>query len=96
VNDYGFIETPTGGGRRRVSDQVKFLDAFEEKALPLPSQRAGEREEPVPPPLVTRACGRIHDGQPGGDRADGHLSQSIGERFGLSDPFLENDDATEP
>ncbi len=96
VNDYGFIETPYRVvDKARVTDELKFLDAFEEKERPIaqanaPVNNKGKYENP----LVT-------------SRVAGEFTMTKREEIELMDispnqlvsvsasliPFLENDDA---
>ena len=96
VNDYGFIETPYRVvNKARVTDELKFLDAFEEKEQPIaqanaPVDNKGKYENP----LVT-------------SRVAGEFTMTKREEIELMDispnqlvsvsasliPFLENDDA---
>ncbi|MBW2335933.1 MAG: DNA-directed RNA polymerase subunit beta, partial [Deltaproteobacteria bacterium] len=96
VNDYGFIETPYRVvDKARVTDELKFLDAFEEKEQPIaqanaPVNNKGKYENP----LVT-------------SRVAGEFTMTKREEIELMDispnqlvsvsasliPFLENDDA---
>ena len=96
VNDYGFIETPYRVvDKARVTDELKFLDAFEEKEQPIAQANApvddkGKYENP----LVT-------------SRVAGEFTMTKREEIELMDispnqlvsvsasliPFLENDDA---
>jgi DNA-directed RNA polymerase subunit beta len=96
VNDYGFIETPyrvVANGR--VSEDVRFLDAFEEKALPIAQANAAvnEKSQFVNPLVTSRVAGEFMMV----DRAEIELmdispNQLVSVSASLI-PFLENDDA---
>jgi DNA-directed RNA polymerase subunit beta len=96
VNDYGFIETPyrvVEGGR--VTIQVKFLDAFEEKALPIAQANApvNEKHQFLNPLVTSRVAGEFMMV----DREEIQLmdispNQLVSVSASLI-PFLENDDA---
>ncbi len=96
VNDYGFIETPyrvVEAGR--VSEEVKFLDAFEEKALPIAQANApvNERRQFVNPLVTSRVAGEfmmIHREEI--ELMDISPNQLVSVSASLI-PFLENDDA---
>ncbi len=80
VNDFGFIETPYSVVKNaKVSREVKFLDAFEEKELPImvTSRVAGEFM------MVDREDIQLMDISP---------NQLVSVSASLI-PFLENDDA---
>jgi DNA-directed RNA polymerase subunit beta len=96
VNDYGFIETPyrvVDGGR--VSEEVKFLDAFEEKALPIAQANAPVNEKNLfANPLVTsRVAGEfMMVNREEIELMDISPNQLVSVSASLI-PFLENDDA---
>ena len=96
VNDYGFIETPYSVVKNaKVSREVKFLDAFEEKELPIAQANAplddnGEYKNPL---VTSRVAGEFMMV----DREDIELmdispNQLVSVSASLI-PFLENDDA---
>ncbi|MGB5748352.1 MAG: DNA-directed RNA polymerase subunit beta [Desulfobacterales bacterium] len=96
VNDYGFIETPYRAVENaKVSNEVKFLDAFEEKEQPIAQANAAvDAKGKYVNPLVT-------------SRVAGEFTMTKREEIELMDispnqlvsvsasliPFLENDDA---
>jgi len=96
VNDYGFIETPyrvVEGGR--VSDQVKFLDAFEEKALPIAQANApvNEKNQFLHPLVTSRVAGEfMMVNREEIELMDISPNQLVSVSASLI-PFLENDDA---
>jgi DNA-directed RNA polymerase subunit beta len=96
VNDYGFIETPyrvVAGGR--VSDEVKFLDAFEEKALPIAQANApvNEKSQFVNPLVTSRVAGEfMMVNREEIELMDISPNQLVSVSASLI-PFLENDDA---
>ena len=66
VNPYGFIETPYRVvNSAKVSEEVKFLDAFEEKDHPIAQANApiDNRGAYVNPPGYQSCCRRIYDGR---------------------------------
>jgi DNA-directed RNA polymerase subunit beta len=96
VNDYGFIETPYRVvNKARLTDELKFLDAFEEKEQPIAQANAPVNDKgKYENPLVT-------------SRVAGEFTMTKREEIELMDispnqlvsvsasliPFLENDDA---
>jgi DNA-directed RNA polymerase subunit beta len=96
VNDYGFIETPyrvVAGGR--VSDDVKFLDAFEEKALPIAQANAplNEKSQFVNSLVTSRVAGEfMMVNREEIELMDISPNQLVSVSASLI-PFLENDDA---
>jgi DNA-directed RNA polymerase subunit beta len=96
VNDYGFIETPyrvVEGGR--VTDQVKFLDAFEEKALPIAQANApvNEKNQFINPQVTSRVAGEfMMVKREEIELMDISPNQLVSVSASLI-PFLENDDA---
>ena len=96
VNDYGFIETPYRVvDRGRVTDEVRFLDAFEERDQPIAQANAplNEKGQFLEPVVTCRVAGefttvprediRLMDISP---------NQLVSVSASLI-PFLENDDA---
>jgi DNA-directed RNA polymerase subunit beta len=96
VNDYGFIETPyrvVDAGR--VSEEVKFLDAFEEKALPIAQANApmNEKSQFVNPLVTSRVAGEfMMVNREEIELMDISPNQLVSVSASLI-PFLENDDA---
>ncbi len=96
VNDYGFIETPyrvVESGR--VSDDVRFLDAFEEKALPIAQANAplSEKNLFVNPLVTSRVAGEfMMVNREEIELMDISPNQLVSVSASLI-PFLENDDA---
>ncbi|MFO7709705.1 MAG: DNA-directed RNA polymerase subunit beta [Desulfobacterales bacterium] len=96
VNDYGFIETPYREVENaRVTEQVKFLDAFEEKELPIAQANApvNEKSQFANPLVTSRVAGEFMMV----DRSQIALmdispNQLVSVSASLI-PFLENDDA---
>ena len=96
VNDYGFIETPYRAvDGARVTEQVKFLDAFEEKELPIAQANApvNEKNQFAQPLVTSRVAGEFMMV----DRNQIQLmdispNQLVSVSASLI-PFLENDDA---
>ncbi len=96
VNDYGFIETPYRVvDHARVLGEVKFLDAFEEKELPIAQANApvNEKSQFANPLVTSRVAGEFMMV----DRNDIQLmdispNQLVSVSASLI-PFLENDDA---
>ncbi len=96
VNDYGFIETPYRVVEKaRVTREVKFLDAFEEKEHPIAQANApvNEKGEFVNPLVTSRVAGEFMMV----DRKQIELmdispNQLVSVSASLI-PFLENDDA---
>jgi DNA-directed RNA polymerase subunit beta len=96
VNDYGFIETPyrvVEAGR--VSEEVKFLDAFEEKALPIAQANApvNEKSQFINPLVTSRVAGEfMMVNRDEIELMDISPNQLVSVSASLI-PFLENDDA---
>ncbi len=96
VNDYGFIETPyrvVNDGT--VTNEVKFLDAFEEKDLPIAQANApiDEKGQYLNPLVTSRVAGEFMTVKKE-DIAlmDVSPNQLVSVSASLI-PFLENDDA---
>jgi DNA-directed RNA polymerase subunit beta len=96
VNAYGFIETPYRVvGKAKVTDEVKFLDAFEEKDLPIAQANAPiDKKGAYVNPLVTsRVAGEFMMVEKEKiDLMDISPNQLVSVSASLI-PFLENDDA---
>ncbi len=96
VNDYGFIETPYRAVENaRVTDEVKFLDAFEEKELPIAQANApvNEKSQFANPLVTSRVAGEfmmVERSQI--ELMDISPNQLVSVSASLI-PFLENDDA---
>jgi DNA-directed RNA polymerase subunit beta len=96
VNDYGFIETPyrvVDAGR--ISEEVKFLDAFEEKALPIAQANApvNEKSQFINPLVTSRVAGEfMMVNRDEIELMDISPNQLVSVSASLI-PFLENDDA---
>jgi DNA-directed RNA polymerase subunit beta len=96
VNDYGFIETPYRVVKdAAVTEQVRFLSAFEEKEHPIAQANAplGEKHEFVNPLVTSRVLGEMMMVER--DRIelmDVSPNQLVSVSASLI-PFLENDDA---
>ena len=96
VNDYGFIETPyrvVEGGR--VSERVKFLDAFEEKSLPIAQANApvNEKGQFANTTVTSRVAGEfMMVNREDIELMDISPNQLVSVSASLI-PFLENDDA---
>ena len=96
VNDYGFIETPYRTVEKaKVSTDVQFLDAFEEKEQPIAQANApvNEKGKYVNPMVTSRVAGEFTMVK----REDIELmdispNQLVSVSASLI-PFLENDDA---
>ncbi|MBW2705477.1 MAG: DNA-directed RNA polymerase subunit beta, partial [Deltaproteobacteria bacterium] len=96
VNDYGFIETPYRTVEKaKVSHEVKFLDAFEEKEQPIAQANApiNDKGKYVNPLVTSRVAGELTMVK----REDIELMdispiQLVSVSASLI-PFLENDDA---
>jgi len=96
VNDYGFIETPYRAVEKaKVSHEVKFLDAFEEKEQPIAQANApiNDKGKYVNPLVTARVAGELTMVK----REDIELMdispiQLVSVSASLI-PFLENDDA---
>ena len=96
VNDYGFIETPYRTVEKaKVSREVKFLDAFEEKEQPIAQANApvNEKDKYVNALVTSRVAGELTMVK----REDIELMdispiQLVSVSASLI-PFLENDDA---
>ncbi|MBA3036703.1 MAG: DNA-directed RNA polymerase subunit beta, partial [Desulfobacterium sp.] len=96
VNDYGFIETPyrvVNDGA--VTDKVKFLDAFEEKDLPIAQANApiDEKGHYINPLVTSRVAGEFMTvNKEDIALMDVSPNQLVSVSASLI-PFLENDDA---
>jgi DNA-directed RNA polymerase subunit beta len=96
VNDYGFIETPYRAVENaRVTEEVKFLDAFEEKELPIAQANApvNEKSQFANPLVTSRVAGEfmmVERSQIA--LMDISPNQLVSVSASLI-PFLENDDA---
>ncbi len=96
VNDFGFIETPyrtVDGGK--VSHEVKFLSAFEEKEFPIAQANAplDAKNEYVNPLVTSRVAGEFMMVERDKiDLMDISPNQLVSVSASLI-PFLENDDA---
>jgi DNA-directed RNA polymerase subunit beta len=96
VNDYGFIETPYRVvDKARVTGEVKFLDAFEEKEHPIAQANApvNDKGNFINPMVTSRVAGEFMMV----DRKEIELmdispNQLVSVSASLI-PFLENDDA---
>jgi len=96
VNDFGFIETPYSVVQEAtVTDEVKFLDAFEEKEHPIAQANAplNESKAYVNPMVTSRVAGEFMM-VPRDDieLMDISPNQLVSVSASLI-PFLENDDA---
>jgi len=96
VNEYGFIETPYRVVENaKVTDEIKFLDAFEEKEHPIAQANAPiDKKGAYVNPLVTsRVAGEFMMIDKGNiDLMDISPNQLVSVSASLI-PFLENDDA---
>jgi DNA-directed RNA polymerase subunit beta len=96
VNDYGFIETPYRVVEKgRVSQEVKFLDAFEEKEHPIAQANApvNEKGEYLNPLVTSRVAGEfMMIKREEIELMDISPNQLVSVSASLI-PFLENDDA---
>jgi DNA-directed RNA polymerase subunit beta len=96
VNDYGFIETPYRVVRNgTVTDEVKFLDAFDEKELPIAQANApvGENGQYLNPLVTSRVAGEfMMIKKKEIELMDVSPNQLVSVSASLI-PFLENDDA---
>jgi DNA-directed RNA polymerase subunit beta len=96
VNAYGFIETPYRVvGNAKVTDEVKFLDAFEEKDLPIAQANAllDNKGAYVNPLVTSRVAGEFMMVEKENiDLMDISPNQLVSVSASLI-PFLENDDA---
>ncbi len=96
VNDYGFIETPYRVvGKAKVSNEVKFLDAFEEKDHPIAQANApvNEKGEYVNDLVTSRVGGEfMMTKRDEIELMDISPNQLVSVSASLI-PFLENDDA---
>ncbi len=96
VNAYGFIETPYRVvANAKVTEEVKFLDAFEEKELPIAQANAPiDKKGAYVNPLVTsRVAGEfMMTERQAIDLMDISPNQLVSISASLI-PFLENDDA---
>jgi DNA-directed RNA polymerase subunit beta len=96
VNAYGFIETPYRVvGKAKVTDEVKFLDAFEEKDLPIAQANAliDKKGAYVNPLVTSRVAGEFMMVEKEKiDLMDISPNQLVSVSASLI-PFLENDDA---
>jgi len=96
VNDYGFIETPYRVVEKaRVTQNVKFLDAFEEKDHPIAQANApvNEKGEFLNPMVTSRVAGEFMMVEREKiELMDISPNQLVSVSASLI-PFLENDDA---
>ncbi|NNL75820.1 MAG: DNA-directed RNA polymerase subunit beta, partial [Desulfobacterales bacterium] len=96
VNDYGFIETPYHVVKKsKVSHEVKFLDAFEEKEQPIAQANAvvNNKGEYVNPLVTSRVAGEfMMIPREEIELMDISPNQLVSVSASLI-PFLENDDA---
>ena len=96
VNEYGFIETPYRVVENaKVTDQIKFLDAFEEKEHPIAQANApiDIKGAYVNPLVTSRVAGEFMMINKGDiDLMDISPNQLVSVSASLI-PFLENDDA---
>jgi DNA-directed RNA polymerase subunit beta len=96
VNAYGFIETPYRVvTNAKVTDKVKFLDAFEEKDLPIAQANAliDNKGAYVNPLVTSRVAGEFMMVEKENiDLMDISPNQLVSVSASLI-PFLENDDA---
>jgi DNA-directed RNA polymerase subunit beta len=96
VNDFGFIETPYRVvNKGRVSHDVKFLSAFEEKDHPIAQANApvNEEDEYINPLVTSRVAGEfMMVDQDRIELMDISPNQLVSVSASLI-PFLENDDA---
>jgi DNA-directed RNA polymerase subunit beta len=96
VNAYGFIETPYRVvANAKVTDKVKFLDAFEEKDLPIAQANAliDNKGAYVNPLVTSRVAGEFMMVEKENiDLMDISPNQLVSVSASLI-PFLENDDA---
>ena len=96
VNAYGFIETPYRVvANAQVTDEVKFLDAFEEKDLPIAQANAllDNKGAYVNPLVTSRVAGEFMMVEKERiDLMDISPNQLVSVSASLI-PFLENDDA---
>ena len=96
VNDYGFIETPFRVVEdAKVSNNIRFLSAFEEKAHPIAQANApvNEKQEYINPMVTSRVTGEL-EMMPREEieLMDISPNQLVSVSASLI-PFLENDDA---
>ncbi len=96
VNDYGFIETPYRLVKNgTVTNEVIFLDAFEEKELPIAQANApvDEKGEYINPLVTSRVAGEFMMIKKNEiEMMDVSPNQLVSVSASLI-PFLENDDA---
>jgi DNA-directed RNA polymerase subunit beta len=96
VNDYGFIETPYRVvNDTRVSEEVKFLDAFDEKTHPIAQANApvNEKSQFINPLVTSRVAGEFMMVEREEiELMDISPNQLVSVSASLI-PFLENDDA---
>jgi len=96
VNDYGFIETPYRIVRNgTVTNEVKFLDAFDEKELPIAQANApvGDSGQYLNPLVTSRVAGEFMMVKKKEiELMDVSPNQLVSVSASLI-PFLENDDA---
>ncbi len=96
VNDYGFIETPYRVVHdSRVSEEVKFLDAFDEKMQPIAQANApvNEKSQLINPLVTSRVAGEfMMVNREEIELMDISPNQLVSVSASLI-PFLENDDA---
>jgi DNA-directed RNA polymerase subunit beta len=96
VNNYGFIETPYSVVHdATVTDEVRFLDAFEEKEHPIAQANApiNEKKQYVNPSVTSRVAGEfVMMPREEIELMDISPNQLVSVSASLI-PFLENDDA---
>jgi DNA-directed RNA polymerase subunit beta len=96
VNDYGFIETPYRVVEKaKISKNVKFMDAFEEKEQPIAQANApvNDKGEYINPLVTSRVAGEFTMVQRDEiELMDISPNQLVSVSASLI-PFLENDDA---
>ena len=96
VNNYGFIETPYSVvAGATVTDEVRFLDAFEEKEHPIAQANApiNDKKQYVNPMVTSRVAGEFEMvARDDIELMDISPNQLVSVSASLI-PFLENDDA---
>ena len=96
VNDYGFIETPYSVVEKaKISREVRFLDAFEEKEQPIAQANAAvnDKGEYINPLVTSRVAGEfMMVNRDEIELMDISPNQLVSVSASLI-PFLENDDA---
>ena len=96
VNAYGFIETPYRVvANAKVTDKVKFLDAFEEKDLPIAQANAliDNKGAYVNPLVTSRVAGEFMMVEKENIDLMDISPNQLGSVSASLIPFLENDDA---